>query len=44
MNNQLDKISNQIMGGETGIWIVRTEKNNFEVMIQDTKDNLVIVI
>jgi DNA repair exonuclease SbcCD ATPase subunit len=40
MNNQLDKISNQIMGGETGIWIVRTEKNNFEVMIQDTKGQL----
>lgn len=40
MNSQLDKISNQILGGETGIWIVRTEKNNFEVMIQDTKGKL----
>ena len=40
MNNQLSKLSTDILGGETMIEIIKSEKDSFEVQVQDSKGRL----
>ena len=40
MNNQLSKLSTDVLGGEASLVIIRNEKNSYEVLLQDSNGKL----
>lgn len=40
VNNQLSKLSTDVLGGEASLFIIKTEKGSFEVLLQDSSGKL----
>lgn len=40
VNNQLNKLSETILGGESSLFIIKNDKNSYEVLLQDSNGKL----